>query len=144
VVDEEHDASFKQQDSLRYSARDVAVARAKQRNVPVVLGSATPALESYAQALNGRYQLIELKQRAISQARLPTIELVDLKHIPIDNGLTRPALQALTETLARGEQSLVFLNRRGYARRCIARAAAGCRPARAARHGWCCTAPRTG
>lgn len=115
VVDEEHDASFKQQDSLRYSARDVAIARGKQRNVPVVLGSATPSLESYAQALNGRYRLIELKQRAISQARLPAIELVDLKHIPLDNGLTRPALQALTETLARGEQSLVFLNRRGYA-----------------------------
>ncbi|MHB1185973.1 primosomal protein N' [Thiobacillus sp.] len=115
VVDEEHDASFKQQDSLRYSARDVAIARGKQRGVPVVLGSATPSLESYAQALSGRYQLIELKQRAISQAQLPAIELVDLKHIPVDNGLTRPALQALTETLARGEQSLVFLNRRGYA-----------------------------
>ncbi|KVW95482.1 primosomal protein N' [Thiobacillus denitrificans] len=115
VVDEEHDASFKQQDSLRYSARDVAIARGKQRGVPVVLGSATPSLESYAQAINGRYQLIELKQRAISQARLPAIELVDLKHIPVDNGLTRPALQVLTDTLARGEQSLVFLNRRGYA-----------------------------
>jgi primosomal protein N' (replication factor Y) len=115
VVDEEHDASFKQQDSLRYSARDVAIARGKQRNVPVVLGSATPSLESYSQALSGRYQLIELKQRAISQAQLPDIELIDLKHIPLDNGLTRPALQALTETLARGEQSLVFLNRRGYA-----------------------------
>jgi len=115
VVDEEHDASFKQQDGLRYSARDVAIARGKQANVPVVLGSATPSLESYAQALNGRYQLIELKQRAISQAQLPDIELVDLKHIPLDNGLTRPALQALSETLARGEQSLVFLNRRGYA-----------------------------
>ena len=115
VVDEEHDASFKQQDSLRYSARDVAVTRAKQRDVPVVLGSATPSLESYAHALAGRYQLIELKQRAVSQAQLPTIELVDLKHIPLDNGLTRPVLQALGETLARGEQSLVFLNRRGYA-----------------------------
>ncbi|MDP2029926.1 MAG: primosomal protein N' [Thiobacillus sp.] len=115
VVDEEHDASFKQQDSLRYSARDVAVARGKQADVPVVLGSATPSLESYAQALNGRYQLIELKTRAISAARLPDIELVDLKHIPVDNGLTHPALTALTETLARGEQSLVFLNRRGYA-----------------------------
>ena len=115
VVDEEHDASFKQQDGLRYSARDVAIARGKQRGVPVVLGSATPALESYAQALSGRYQLIELKQRAISQAQLPAIELVDLKHIPLDNGLTRPAVQALTETLARGEQGLVFLNRRGYA-----------------------------
>ncbi len=115
VVDEEHDASFKQQDGLRYSARDVAIARGKQSGVPIVLGSATPSLESYAQALNGRYQLIELKQRAISQAQLPDIELIDLKHIPVDNGLTRPALAALTDTLARGEQSLVFLNRRGYA-----------------------------
>jgi primosomal protein N' (replication factor Y) len=115
VVDEEHDGSFKQQDGLRYSARDVAIARGKQHNVPVVLGSATPSLESYAQALAGRYQLIELKQRAVSEAQLPTIELIDLKHSPIDNGLTRPALQALGETLARGEQSLVFLNRRGYA-----------------------------
>jgi len=115
VVDEEHDASFKQQDSLRYSARDVAIARGKQCDVPVVLGSATPSLESYAQATTGRYRLIELQQRAIRQARLPAIELVDLKHIPLDNGLTRPALLALTETLARGEQSLVFLNRRGYA-----------------------------
>ncbi|MBI1284188.1 MAG: primosomal protein N' [Thiobacillus sp.] len=115
VVDEEHDASFKQQDGLRYSARDVAIARAKQRDVPVVLGSATPSLESYAQTLNGRYQLVELKQRAISAAQLPAIELVDLKHIPVDNGLTRPAVQALADTLARGEQSLVFLNRRGYA-----------------------------
>jgi primosomal protein N' (replication factor Y) len=115
VVDEEHDSSFKQQDGLRYSARDVAIARGKQGKVPVVLGSATPSLESYAHALAGRYRLIELKQRAVSQAQLPTIELVDLKHIPLDNGLTRPALAALTDTLSRGEQSLVFLNRRGYA-----------------------------
>src|SRR5574340_257707 len=115
VVDEEHDGSFKQQDGLRYSARDVAIARAKQSKVPVVLGSATPSLESYAQALSGRYRLLELAQRAVSQAQLPAIELVDLKHIPLDNGLTRPALQVLADTLARGEQSLVFLNRRGYA-----------------------------
>ncbi|MFP5408520.1 MAG: primosomal protein N' [Gammaproteobacteria bacterium] len=115
VVDEEHDASFKQQDGLRYSARDVAIARGKQADVPVLLGSATPSLESYAQALSGRYQLIELAQRAISQAQLPAIELADLKHLPLDNGLTRPAVQALTETLARVEQGLVFLNRRGYA-----------------------------
>jgi primosomal protein N' (replication factor Y) (superfamily II helicase) len=115
VVDEEHDASFKQQDGLRYSARDVAIARGKQADVPVVLGSATPSLESYAQALSGRYRLVELAQRAISQAQLPAIELADLKHLPLDNGLTRPAMQALTETLARGEQGLVFLNRRGYA-----------------------------
>jgi primosomal protein N' (replication factor Y) len=115
VVDEEHDASFKQQDGLRYSARDVAIARGQQAGVAVVLGSATPSLESYAQAMSGRYALLELKTRAVSQARLPAIELVDLRHLPQDNGLTRPALAALGETLARGEQSLVFLNRRGYA-----------------------------
>lgn len=115
VVDEEHDASFKQQEGLRYSARDVAIARGKQAGVPVLLGSATPSLESYAQALSGRYRLFELKHRAVSAARLPEIELVDLRHLPQDNGLTRPALSTLTETLSRGEQSLVFLNRRGYA-----------------------------
>jgi primosomal protein N' (replication factor Y) len=115
AVDEEHDGSFKQQDGLRYSARDVAIARGKQANVPVVLGSATPSLESYAQALAGRYQLHTLATRAHPDARLPDIELADLRHLPQDNGLTRPAVQALTDTLARGEQSLVFLNRRGYA-----------------------------
>lgn len=115
VVDEEHDASFKQQDGLRYSARDVAIARGKQADAAVVLGSATPSLESYAQALGGRYGLVELKHRAISAAQLPAIELVDLRHVPQDNGLTRPALVALQEVLARGEQGLVFLNRRGYA-----------------------------
>ncbi len=115
VVDEEHDASFKQQDGLRYSARDVAIARGKQQNVPVVLGSATPSLETYSQALSGRYQLLELTRRAVSASQLPAIELIDLKHVPVDNGLTRPAMLALSETLARGEQSLVFLNRRGYA-----------------------------
>jgi len=114
VVDEEHDTSFKQQEGLRYSARDVAVARAKQLGIPSVLGSATPSLESYAHALQGRYQLLEMRERAIASARLPDIELVDLRHVPIENGLTRPVRQALSETLARGEQSLVFLNRRGY------------------------------
>ncbi|HMM47735.1 MAG TPA: primosomal protein N' [Thiobacillaceae bacterium] len=115
AVDEEHDASFKQQEGLRYSARNVAIARGKQTGVPVILGSATPSLESYAHALAGRHHLIELRERAIATARLPAIELVDLRHTPLENGLTRPALAALTETLARGEQSLVFLNRRGYA-----------------------------
>lgn len=115
AVDEEHDGSFKQQDGLRYSARDVAIARAKQAGVPVVLGSATPSLESYSQALNGRYQLHTLARRAHPDARLPDIELADLRHLPQDNGLTRPAVEALQATLARGEQSLIFLNRRGYA-----------------------------
>jgi primosomal protein N' (replication factor Y) len=115
VVDEEHDGSFKQQDGLRYSARDVAVTRGKQRDIPVVLGSATPSLESWEHALEGRYQLVELPQRAVAGASLPAIELVDLRHLPQDDGLTRPVIEALAQTLERGEQSLVFLNRRGYA-----------------------------
>ena len=116
VVDEEHDASFKQQDSLRYSARDVAIARGKQADVPVVLGSATPSLESYAQALNGRYQLIELKtarhQRGTS-ARYRTGRPETYSRSTTAS--PAPRCTALTDTLARGEQSLVFLNRRGYA-----------------------------
>lgn len=115
VVDEEHDTSFKQHDGLRYSARDMAIARAKQLGIPVVLGSATPSLESYAQAAQGRYQLLEMRARAVPGARLPEIDLIDLRHVPVENGLTRPVRQALSDNHARGEQSLVFLNRRGYA-----------------------------
>ena len=115
VVDEEHDTSFKQQEGLRYSARDMAVARAKMLGIPIVLGSATPSLETYAHALQGRYKLLEMRERAFVGATLPEITLVDLRHVPLENGLTRPILQALTDNHARGEQSLVFLNRRGYA-----------------------------
>ena len=115
VVDEEHDTSFKQQEGLRYSARDMAITRAKLLGIPIVLGSATPSLESYAQALQGRYTLHTMRERAVSGARLPEIALIDLRHVPVENGLTRPVLQALGDNHARGEQSLVFLNRRGYA-----------------------------
>ena len=115
VVDEEHDTSFKQQEGLRYSARDMAIARAKMLDIPIVLGSATPSLESYAQAVQGRYKLLEMRERAFVGATLPEITLVDMRHVPVENGLTRPVLQALTDNHARGEQSLVFLNRRGYA-----------------------------
>ena len=115
VVDEEHDTSFKQQEGLRYSARDMAIARAKMLDIPIVLGSATPSLESYAQALQGRYQLLEMRERAFVGATLPEVTLVDLRHVPVENGLTRPVLDALTDNHVRGEQSLVFLNRRGYA-----------------------------
>ncbi|MHB8914550.1 MAG: primosomal protein N' [Thiobacillus sp.] len=115
VVDEEHDTSFKQQEGLRYSARDMAIARAKMLDIPIVLGSATPSLDSYAQAIQGRYQLLEMRARAFVGATLPEITLVDLRHVPVENGLTRPVLQALTDNHERGEQSLVFLNRRGYA-----------------------------
>jgi primosomal protein N' (replication factor Y) len=114
VVDEEHDLSFKQQDGLRYSARDMAIARAKQAGIPIVLGSATPSLESWHQAVQGRYQLHTMQARAVTHARLPAIELIDLRHVGVENGLTRPALDALREHTARAEQSLVFLNRRGY------------------------------
>jgi len=115
VVDEEQDASFKQQDGLRYSARDVAIFRARQTGIPIVLGSATPALETYAHALSGRYRLLQLSQRAVPQAQLPLVHTVDLRKHKLEDGLAPPVTEALAERLARGEQSLVFLNRRGYA-----------------------------
>lgn len=115
IVDEEHDPSFKQQDGLRYSARDVAVIRAKQAGVPVILGSATPALESYYNALQGRYRLLELPQRAVAGAALPQIATIDLRRLKLVEGLSEPLIEALRGRLARREQSLVFINRRGYA-----------------------------
>jgi primosomal protein N' (replication factor Y) len=113
VVDEEHDASLKQQDGLRYSARDLAVLRAQQRQLPVLLGSATPSLESYASALAGRYKLAQLPARANSQ--LPSIRCVDTRKQRLREGLSQPLIEALARGLTAGEQSLVFINRRGYA-----------------------------
>ncbi len=115
LVDEEHDPSFKQQDGMRYSARDVAVFRAHQRQVPIVLGSATPSLESWSNAQHGRYQLLELRQRANPAARLPTVDLVDTRKMKLAEGVSGPLVDAIAARLQRGEQSLVFLNRRGYA-----------------------------
>ena len=114
VVDEEHDQSFKQQDGVRYSARDLAVWRAHDRGVPVVLGSATPSLESWHHAQSGRYQLVSLPDRAAA-AHMPHTRIVDTRLIKLDNGLSPQLLTAIEARLARGEQSLVFLNRRGYA-----------------------------
>ena len=113
VVDEEHDTSFKQQEGLRYSARDVAVMRAKQNDVPIVLGSATPALETYAQALSGRYGWLRLTARA--RGKTPAIVLVDTSRERLEEGMSQSALDGLGERLPRGEQTLVFINRRGYA-----------------------------
>jgi primosomal protein N' (replication factor Y) len=113
VVDEEHDPSFKQQDAVRYSARDLAVARASQENIPIVLGSATPSLESWVAAQRGRYTLLRLTQRPTHSA-LPAIHLVDIAKRPTKDGLSEEALQALRACHERGEQSLVFVNRRGY------------------------------
>lgn len=115
VVDEEHDASYKQQDGLRYSARDVAVFRAKRTGVPVVLGSATPSLESLHNATRGRYRLLRLTRRAVENAELPEIRLVDLRREKLQDGLAAPLLDAIAVRLGRGEQTLVFINRRGYA-----------------------------
>jgi primosomal protein N' (replication factor Y) (superfamily II helicase) len=113
VVDEEHDDSFKQSSGLRYSARDVALMRAKQLSIPIVLGSATPALETFHQALRGRYRLLSLTHRI--SATLPEIECVDTRREAMANGLSQPLLAAMRDTLRNGEQSLVFINRRGYA-----------------------------
>ncbi len=114
IVDEEHDSSFKQQDGLRYSARDVAIFRANQRGVPIVLGSATPSLESYHNARSGRYRLLRLTQRA-AEARLPEVRCINISNTLMQHGISEPLLKALAERLQRGEQSLIFINRRGYA-----------------------------
>ncbi len=113
IVDEEHDASFKQGEGFRYSARDLAVVRARYAGIPVVLGSATPALETYRNAIDGRYQLLTLKDRI--NALPPAIACIDLRHHRPDEGLSAPLLAAIGDRLARGEQSMVFINRRGFA-----------------------------
>ncbi len=115
IVDEEHDASFKQQDGLRYSARDVAIFRANQRGVPIVLGSATPSLESYYNAQSGRYKLLQLTVRALAAARLPTVHCINTSNAMLHHGISESLLTALEQRLQHGEQSLVFINRRGYA-----------------------------
>ncbi len=119
IVDEEHDSSFKQQDGMRYSARDVAVFRALERGVLIVLGSATPSLESWANATDGRiparYTLLTLRERAVASARLPVVQRIDTRREKLSDGLSGALLLAIEKRLARGEQSLIFLNRRGYA-----------------------------
>ncbi|WP_374343177.1 primosomal protein N' [Azonexus sp.] len=115
IVDEEHDASFKQQDGMRYSARDVAVVRARQNAIPVLLGSATPSLETWANARGGRYGLLTLRERANREATLPAVDLVDTRKMVLREGVSPPLADAIRVRLERGEQSLVFLNRRGYA-----------------------------
>ncbi|MBS7457024.1 primosomal protein N' [Coralloluteibacterium stylophorae] len=114
VVDEEHDASYKQQEGVRYHARDIALVRARALAVPVVLGSATPALESLHNALSGRYAHHRLGQRATG-ARAPAVRVIDVRKRRLEAGLSEELLQALRATLERGEQALVFKNRRGYA-----------------------------
>jgi primosomal protein N' (replication factor Y) (superfamily II helicase) len=126
ILDEEHDGSYKQQDGMRYHARDVALVRAKQSQIPVVLGSATPSLESWYNAIGytknpelvnkkPNYRLLTLSRRAAAQAKLPRIFCIDTTHSPPEAGVTPQLKQAIEQRLQRGEQSLLFINRRGYA-----------------------------
>ncbi|HSH54142.1 MAG TPA: primosomal protein N' [Methylotenera sp.] len=124
IIDEEHDGSYKQQDSMRYHARDVALVRAKRLKIPVVLGSATPALESWYNAQSSKsqtsksqtnkYSLLSLRERAVTAAQLPHIECIDTTKVNLQLGLTPQLIAALKLRLARKEQSLLFINRRGY------------------------------
>ncbi len=119
VVDEEHDPSFKQQEGARYSARDLAVFRGRLEQVPVVLGSATPSLESWQRSLEGRYRRLSMPTR-IGGGVMPEVRLLDMSQQPRERGenapaLAAPLLRAIEERIARGEQSLLLLNRRGYA-----------------------------
>ena len=114
VVDEEHDASFKQQEGARYSARDLAIALAARRGLPIVLGSATPSLETWHAVRRGRYRIATLVHRA-SGAALPTVHRLPMRGATLKQGLAGPAIAAIEATIARGEQALIFLNRRGYA-----------------------------
>ena len=114
VVDEEHDGSYKQQDGIRYHARDFALVRAKALDVPVVLGSATPSLESLHNARSGRYVHLRLKQRA-GEARPPRVRVLDVRKRPLRDGLSPEVLEGIGQHLQRGHQVLVFKNRRGYA-----------------------------
>ncbi len=114
VVDEEHDASYTQQEGFRYSARDLAVARARRAGIPVVLGSATPSLESLANAAAGRYTRLRLPERT-GRAGKPRVAIIDLRVNPARDGLATPSIAAIERHLAADGQVLVFLNRRGYA-----------------------------
>ena len=115
VVDEEHDGSFKQDNELRYHARDLAVWRAKQSSCPVVLGSATPSLESWHKAQSGAYRLLQLTERAHAAAQLPQVDILNVGRLKLDNGFSPQALQLLKQNFEAGGMSLVYLNRRGFA-----------------------------
>ncbi len=114
VIDEEHDASLKQQEGFRYHARDVAIYRAHRADIPVILGTATPSIETWRNVLDKKYRHIRLPNRA-GPSRLPSTEIIDLMRNPATEGLSEPLMEALRETMDRGEQALLFLNRRGFA-----------------------------
>ena len=115
VVDEEHDSSFKQDNELRYHARDLAVWRAKQSGCPIVLGSATPSLESWYKVQSGTYRLLQLTERAHAAAQLPQVDILNVGRLKLDNGFSPQALQLLKQNFEAGGMSLEYLNRRGFA-----------------------------
>ncbi len=114
VIDEEHDISLKQQDGFRYHARDLAIKRASLENIPIILGSATPSMESIFNVEKNRHQLLVLSDR-IGNARLPKIDLVDLKDWPLQEGLSRPLIEAIESGLENQQQTILYINRRGFA-----------------------------
>ena len=124
IIDEEHDSSFYQQEGLRYAARDIAIIRAQQRGCPIVLGSATPALETWHNAQSGRYQRISLTRRAIVTAQLPQIRIIDSRSQKPTDGISATLALAIQQRLDSGQQSLLFINRRGYAPALVCRACA--------------------
>lgn len=113
IVDEEHDGSFKQQDGFRYNARDIAIKRALQEQCPIILGSATPCLESLNNALQGRYQHLQLTHRA-ANAKAPTFQLLDIRHAPMEDGFSPQLVAAISAEVRKQNQVLVFINRRGF------------------------------
>ncbi|GGY28769.1 primosomal protein N' [Rhodanobacter panaciterrae] len=114
IVDEEHDSAYKQQEGFRYHARDLALVRARALGVPVLLGSGTPSLESLANAEAGRYRTLHLRARP-GAVRPPQVQIIDMRAQRLEHGLSPALLAAVADTVARGEQALVFRNRRGYA-----------------------------
>ena len=115
IVDEEHDPSYKQMEGLKYSARDLAITRGHMAHCQVILGSATPSLESWHKSDNQVYQRLEMTERAVSVAKMPSLILVNTSNQPMRDGLAEPVLEALKLRFEKQEQSIVFLNRRGYA-----------------------------
>lgn len=114
IVDEEHDSSFKQQDTFRYNARDLAVVRANIENIPLVMGSATPSFETIHNADLGKYQLLTLTKRA-ANASTASHQLIDIKGLQLQSGLSPQLIELMRHHLTRGNQVMIFLNRRGYA-----------------------------
>jgi len=114
IIDEEHDLSFKQQDGFRYSARDVAIRRAQLLNIPIILGSATPSLESMQNCINQKFELLRMTKRA-GQAQKPKIHLIDIRAIKLNQGLSDTLITEIKNTIAQNKQVLLFLNRRGFA-----------------------------